>query len=210
MLPCASAVLFASALTSNVDWYVASTKLYATRQCKPPSFPPSARSRPCRRVLPTLLKKPGVRARRDEFEIVAVHGAEHVRAPDQTPIGKIAARADFAGARDDLLQRRIAREIIRQPARRFGIRAAELDHGRRAARFVVTRVERQRIVRRDRDSERGIEPTECVSAVQRRRLIEVRRRIRRCRCCSRRVSRCCGCSAARTSGARDCSATACR
>jgi hypothetical protein len=56
MLPSSSAVELASALTSNDDWYVASTKLYATRQLKAPEFPPTARSTPCRRVSPTFEK----------------------------------------------------------------------------------------------------------------------------------------------------------
>ena len=65
---------------------------------------------------------------------------EHIRRPIEALIGQIAAQADLEGARNDLLQIRVAGEVIRQAAGHGGIRAAELDHGRRTACLVVVGV----------------------------------------------------------------------
>src|SRR4029077_3083143 len=103
---------------------------------------------------------------RYELYVITVDGAEYIRTPHQALIGQTAPCAQLHRTRDDLLQIRIAGEVIGQAAGYCRVGAAEFDHRRRAARLIVVGIERQGIARRYRKSEGRIDSAEGVLADQ--------------------------------------------
>ena len=79
------------------------------------------------------------RAGADEQDVVVVGRAEHAGVPASRR--RAAADAGLERLRDDLLERRIGDERVRQPARIVLVGAGELDGRRRAVRFAVAGVE---------------------------------------------------------------------
>ena len=112
-----------------------------------------------------------------EEDVVDVVGAKHAGAPARPRARRIAADAELDRVRDDLAQRRIAGERVRQLARLRRVRAAELDRARRAAAFGVAGVERQRRGRVPVDAGGRIETREDVVAVERRRIGRAAQRV---------------------------------
>ena len=94
-------------------------------------------------------------------------------------VGGRAARAYLGRARDHLLEVRVARKIIGKPAGRGRIRAAELNHGRRAACLVVIGVEGERIRRCQGKPQGGIDAAERVIPSDCARFVEAHPEIAR-------------------------------
>ena len=104
----------------------------------------------------------------NEKDVIAVVGAEHTEVPGHGA-GHRAAQAGFEGGGDDLLERRVTREGIRQLARARRIGAAQLDRRGRAAALVGTGIEGDRLVRRKGQPGGRIEAAEGVVAIERTR-----------------------------------------
>src|SRR6202044_2936379 len=111
-----------------------------------------------------VVEVPGVGARCDELDIIAIGGVEYVRRPVEASVSQIAAQPNLERARHHLLEVRVAREVVRQPAGYGRVGTAELDHARGATRLVVGRVIGRRARGRDREANRRIESGEWVVA----------------------------------------------
>src|SRR5690606_8537742 len=106
------------------------------------------------------------RARADEQDIVVVRRPEDRRGPAKSVAA--AAHTGLERLRDDLLERRICDERIRQAARIVLVRTSELDRRRRTVRLAVARIERQVVRQSIREPQRRIEAIELVPPVESR------------------------------------------
>ena len=111
-------------------------------------------------------------ARGDELDVVAIEGAKHIRTPVQAAIRQIPAQPYLECVRHHLLQTRVAREIVRQPAGLLRVCTPQLQDARCATRLVVVGVVRHHLGRRDREADRRIDSTEGVLADERAGLIK--------------------------------------
>src|SRR5262249_40186043 len=72
-------------------------------------------------------------------DVVRIDGMKEPGVPREHAVAPASSRVP--GTRDDLVQRRVARERVREPAGRIRVGAPELDGRGRAAAFAVARVE---------------------------------------------------------------------
>src|SRR5262249_965427 len=104
--------------------------------------------------------------RRDKQDVVVVVRSKKVNRPVHPSAGA-ASNAAFNRPRNNLVERRIARQPVGQFARGFGMRAADLNRGWGAAALVVVRVDVDATRRVERESNSWIEPLIHAVAVER-------------------------------------------
>ncbi len=104
-----------------------------------------------------------------EQDIVAVRGQEDTGMPLQSPARR-PARAQLEAAGNDLIERRIRQERVRQAAGRIFARAGQFHRRWRARRLRPAGVQRRRVGQPPGQSSRGIEATEAMRSIEFRAL----------------------------------------